>query len=102
MKRVTQRWERSIRVTNELKVDVEAIEDTSLALDGGTILQLNDVLFVPSMRRNCIYVSCLDHKNIHYYFRNRKCIIKFNEIDIVLSLDKISFIYFLIVIMWMR
>jgi hypothetical protein len=39
MKRVTQRWERSIRVTNELKVDVEAIEDTSLALDGGAILQ---------------------------------------------------------------
>jgi hypothetical protein len=33
---------------------------------------LNNVLFVPSLRRNLISVSCLDDENIHCHFGGGK------------------------------
>jgi hypothetical protein len=53
-----------------------------LGLDVSFIIQPNDVLFVPSMRRNLNSISFLDDKNVHYHFGNEKCIIKVNEIDV--------------------
>jgi hypothetical protein len=42
---------------------------------------------VPSIiTRNLICVSCLDNKNIHYIFRNRKYINNFNKIDFDLAI----------------
>lgn len=64
--------ERSIGVTNVLKVDVEAIRDTTLKFDSGLILQLNNILFMPSMRGNLISISCLDESNIHCQFLEQK------------------------------
>lgn len=52
------------------------------------------------MRRNLIYVSCLDDKNIHYEFGNRKWIIKFNEIDVGLAIKQDKLYLLQIVIMW--
>jgi hypothetical protein len=46
--------------------------------DGFTIL-LKDVLYVPSLHRNLISVSCLDKDNYECYFGNGKCAIWFNN-----------------------
>jgi hypothetical protein len=53
-----------------------------LGLDVGFIIQPNDVLFVPFMRRNLNSIPFLDDKNIHYHFGNEKDIIMVNEIDV--------------------
>ena len=48
-----------IKVANgiEVEVEVEAIRDLSLELDDDFRLQLSDILYVPSLRRNLISVS---------------------------------------------
>jgi hypothetical protein len=43
------RGERTIRVANRVKAKVEAIGDLSLQLDDGFVLNLSDVLYVPSL-----------------------------------------------------
>ena len=68
-----QRGERRIKVANGVKAKVEAIGDLSLELDDGFVLQLSDVLFVPSLRRNLISVSHLDDDEYDCYFGNGKC-----------------------------
>jgi hypothetical protein len=86
MRRTILGGERSIIITNRLKVDVEAIKDIALKLDGCFILQLNNILCVPSMIRNLVLVSCLDDSNIQYHFGYRKCIIKCNDIEVGLAI----------------
>jgi hypothetical protein len=60
MRRTLPRGERTIRVANGEKAKVEAIGELPLAISNGFTLYLHDVLYLPSMRRNLIYVSCLD------------------------------------------
>jgi hypothetical protein len=59
-RRTLQRGERSIRVVNDVEAEVEAIGELPLELNNDFILRLNNVLYVPSLSRNLIYVSCLD------------------------------------------
>ena len=59
-RRTLQRGERSIRVANGVEAEVEAIGELPLELNKGFILQLHNVLYVPSLSRNLISVSCLD------------------------------------------
>ena len=56
MRRTLQRGERRIKVTNGVETEAEAIGDLSLELDDGFRLQLSDILYVPSLRRNLISV----------------------------------------------
>jgi hypothetical protein len=51
-----QRGERSIRVTNGVEAEVEAIGELSLELNNGFILRLYNVLYVLSLSRNLISV----------------------------------------------
>jgi hypothetical protein len=60
MRRTLPRGERTIRVANGEEVEVEAIGELPLEISNGFTLLLHDVLYVPSMRRNLIYVSCLN------------------------------------------
>jgi hypothetical protein len=59
-RRILQRGERSIRVTNDVEGEVEAIGEFPLELNNGFILRLHNILYVPSLSRNLISVSCLD------------------------------------------
>jgi hypothetical protein len=54
-----QRGAPSIKVTNGVEAEVEAIGELPIKLYDGFILHLHDVLFVPSLNRNLISVSCL-------------------------------------------
>ena len=66
-------------MTNGVEAEVEAIGDLSLELDDGFVLQLSDVLYVPSLRRNLISVSRLDDDGYDCHLGNGKCQIVFNN-----------------------
>ena len=74
-----QRGERRIKVANGVEAKVEPIGDLSLELVDGFVLQLSDILYVPSLRRNLISVSRLDDDGYDCYFGNGKCQIVFNN-----------------------
>jgi hypothetical protein len=74
-RRTLRRGERSIRVTNDIEVEVKAIEELPLELNNGFILHLHNVLYVPSLSRNLIFVSCLDDDGYDCQFGNRQCLI---------------------------
>jgi hypothetical protein len=60
MRRILPKGERTIRVANYEEAKVEAIGELPLEISNGFTLYLHDVLYVPSIRRNLIFVSCLD------------------------------------------
>jgi hypothetical protein len=60
MRRTLPRGERTIRDVNGEEAEVEAIGELTLEISNSFTLYLHDVLYVPSMRRNLIFVSCLD------------------------------------------
>jgi hypothetical protein len=68
--RIMQRSERHVKVTNGVQIDVEAVGDVPLELADGFILLLRNVLFVPSLQRNLISMSCLDNDGFDCHFRD--------------------------------
>jgi hypothetical protein len=78
-RRTLQRGERSIRVTNDVEAEVEAIGELPLELNNSFILRLNNVLYVSSLSRNLISVSCLDDDGFDCQFDNRQCLILFDK-----------------------
>jgi hypothetical protein len=60
MRRTLLKGERTIRVANGEEANVEAIGDLPLEISNDFTSYLHDVLYVPSMRKNLIFVSCLD------------------------------------------
>jgi hypothetical protein len=77
--RTTQRSERHVKVVNGVQADVEAVGDVSLELADGFILTLRDDLFVPSLQRNLINVSCLGNDGFDCHFGDGKCEILCNN-----------------------
>jgi hypothetical protein len=77
--RTLQRGERTIKVANRVRANVEAIGDLSLELNNGFVLSLKEVLYVPSLRRNLISVSKLDDDGIDCHFGNGKYKILINN-----------------------
>jgi hypothetical protein len=90
-----QRSERRIEVVNGVQADVEAVGDISLELVDGFMILLRDVLFVPSLHRNLISVSCLDKDSYECFFAHGKCAIWFKDacVGIALLHDEIYLLY---------
>jgi hypothetical protein len=59
-RRTLRRGERSIRVANGVEAEVEAIGELPLELNNDFIHRLHNILYVASLSRNLIPVSCLD------------------------------------------
>jgi hypothetical protein len=78
-RRTLRRGERSIRVANSVEAEVEAIGELPLELNNGFIILLHNVLYVPSLSRNLISVSCLDDDGYDCQFGNRQCLILFDS-----------------------
>jgi hypothetical protein len=85
------RGERSIRVANDVEAEVEAIGELPLELNNGFILCLHNVLYVPSLGRKFISVSCLDDDGYDCQFGNRQCLILFDSkvVGLAFRQDKI-------------
>jgi hypothetical protein len=60
MRRTLPIGKRTIRVANGEEAEVEAIGEIPLRISNDFTLYLHNVLYVSSMRRNLIFVSCLD------------------------------------------
>jgi hypothetical protein len=75
MRRTLRRGERSIIVVNGVEAEVETIGELSLELNNGFILHLHNVLYVPSLSRNLVSISCLDDDGFDCQFDNRQCLI---------------------------
>jgi hypothetical protein len=86
--RNTQRSERHVKVANGVQADVEAVGDVPLELADGFILLLRDVLFVPSLQRNLISVSCLDNDGFDCHFGDDKYEIQCNNEYVGLAFQK--------------
>jgi hypothetical protein len=79
MRRTLPRGERTIRVANDEEAEVEAIGELPLEISNDFTLHLHDVLYVSSMRRNLIYVSCLDDDGFDCLFGKKQYLITFND-----------------------
>jgi hypothetical protein len=87
-RRTRLRGERSIRVTNGVETEVEAIEELPLELNNGFILHLHNVLYVPSLSRNLISLSCLDDDRFDCQFGNKQCLILLDNKCVGLSFER--------------
>jgi hypothetical protein len=79
MRRTLRRGERSIGVINGVEAEVEAIGELPLELNNSFILRLHNVLYVPSLSRKLIFVSCLDDDGYDCQFGNRQYLILFDN-----------------------
>jgi hypothetical protein len=81
----TTRRERSLQVADGHEAKVEAVGTLPLLLHGGFTLYLNNILYVPSLRRNIISVASLVDDGYECLFGNNKCTIKFDDVTIGLA-----------------
>jgi hypothetical protein len=68
-----------IRVTNGIEAKVDTIRELPLELNNGFIFCLHNILYVPSLSRNLISVSCLDDDGFDCQFGNKQCSIIFDS-----------------------
>jgi hypothetical protein len=78
-RRTLRRGERSIRVVSSVEAEVEAIGELTLELNNSFILCLHNVLYVPSLSRNLIFILCMDDDGYDYQFGNGQCLILFDS-----------------------
>jgi len=74
--RTIRRGTRRLRVANEVEAKVEAIETLQFELHSGYTLRLLDVLYVPSIQRNLVSISKLDHDRFSCTFGNNIYVIR--------------------------
>ncbi|CAL8167736.1 unnamed protein product [Prunus armeniaca] len=67
-RREPRKHEVKVFLGNEEQVDVEAVGVVQLKLDSGFILELDDIVLVPSMKRNLISVSRLSRLGYVFQF----------------------------------
>ena len=79
-RRMPNEGELMITVGNEASVKVEHIGVVSLELSTGHVLNLKDTVFVPSMRRNLIYVSVLDDCGYSFHFSSKRVSLSYDSV----------------------
>jgi len=69
-----------VNMGNRVKVEVEHIGLIMLPLSSGHVLELNDVVYIPSIRRNLISVSILDRCGYTFHFGSGRVHLYFNSL----------------------
>ena len=54
---------------------IEGVGSTSLQLDSGTVLHIDDVLYVPSLKKNLLSVAGLEDKGYRVLFMDKKVLL---------------------------
>jgi hypothetical protein len=85
MKTSTRKGERNLKVADGKEASVEAVGSIVLHLYSSFKLHLNNVLYVPSLKRNLISVLLLDIDGFSCNFGDMKCLIKYNDEDVGLA-----------------
>jgi hypothetical protein len=85
MKPSTRKEEQSLKVADGKEAYVEAVGSIVLHLHSGFKLYLNNVLYVPNLKRSLISVYLLDIDGFSCNFGDMKCLIKYNDEDVGLA-----------------
>src|SRR6266498_3398696 len=85
-RKTLRRGDRSIKVANGAMAEAEAVGTLPLRLDNGYILQLNNVIYVPSLSRNLISISVLDNEGYSCNIGNRQCNIFYGSYHVGLAI----------------
>jgi GAG-pre-integrase domain len=90
-----QKGERKFKVANGLETEVGAVGTLRLILKSGFILDLHDVVYIPSMIRNLISISRLDACGFMFQFENNELRLYHNSkyIDSELLCDNLYKLY---------
>jgi hypothetical protein len=86
-----QRGDRWLKVANGVRADVEAVCQLTLELENDFRLQLHNVLYVPSLSRNLISVSCLADDGYNCHFGKEQCEIIFKSQCVGLAIRQDKF-----------
>ena len=70
--------ESDLQINNGARVAVVAIGTYVLNLPSRLCLNLDNCFYVPSLKKNIIFVSCLNKKGFHLNFYNNGCYIMLN------------------------
>jgi hypothetical protein len=84
--------ERSLQVADGREAKVEAIGTLPLLLHGGFTLNLNNVLYAPSLRRNLIYVASLEDDSYECLFGTTNALLNLMMLLLVLPCGEACFI----------
>ncbi|KAK0573237.1 hypothetical protein LWI29_004709 [Acer saccharum] len=71
-----------VNMGNGVKVKIDRIGVAKLVISIGHFLELNDIVYIPSIRRNLISVSILDRAGYAFRFGNGKVFIYYNNVHI--------------------
>jgi hypothetical protein len=90
--RTLRSGEISIKLANDVEPEVEAIGELPLEWNNDFILHLHNVLYVTSLSRNLISISCPDDDGFDYQFDNKQFLFYLIRNVLVLPFDKTSFL----------
>ena len=66
---------------------IEGVGLTSLQLDSGTVLHIDDVLYVPGLKKNLLYVAGLEDKCYKVLFMDKKVLLWAKDEDLSSSIQ---------------
>ena len=61
---------------------IEGVGSTSLQLDSGTILHIDDILYVLGLKKNLLYVADLEDKGYRILFMDKKVLLWAKDEDL--------------------
>ena len=61
---------------------IEGVGSTSLQLDSCTILHINDILYVPGLKKNLLSIASLEDKGHRVLFMDKKFFLWAKDIDL--------------------
>jgi len=72
---LSKRSSHAMELGDNKSYDVKGLGSTSLKLENGGKLHLNDVHYVPSLKKNLLYIPCLEDKGDRIAFLDRKVLV---------------------------
>ena len=72
--------ESDLQIDNGARVAIVAIRTYVLNLPSRLCLNLDNCFYVSSLKKNIIFVSCLNKKGFHLNFYNNGCYIMLNDV----------------------
>ena len=61
-----------VELGNDASYEIKGVASTSFLLDSSTILHINDILYVPGLKRNLLSVGVLGDKGYEVIFKQGK------------------------------
>ena len=63
-----KKFHKKVELGNGRTYDIKAVGSTTLQLDSGTLINIGEILYVPSLKKNVISVTMLEDKGFSVIF----------------------------------